>query len=517
MPEKPDTNQADAGQSDRGRVRERLDQTGRRHLANALRVSFRVLTVGMIGVVVLFLCSGVSCIEPESAGIVKVFGRVVKTVDQGLAVTWPFPVGEIEEVDVKIASVPVKEFWLYISPEDQTKPLTAVRPQSEGLRPAWDGALLTGDHSLLHVKLGCHYTISDPVAVKANMSDLKAAVRNAVCSAGIRSAATGTADGLRRTGREQLKKAIKTNAQRRLNLITLDRPAVAALRAKLDQIVGALEPQRRRQASKKLQKFVSVLMQGLRDRQMRDEFLQLIAPGDRTEVRGLLMDLVGAFDHDGVKIITVVVDDMTWPLRAQPAYNDAEKARSDAAVAVNKAMADAHKMLYAAAGRNYRKLVGPLTGTAGRTSATSPAEKDVGLIGRYIEARRAGDEQKAQALLPVIEEVLRDNETGGEARKLISEARALRFSIRQRVEARLDEFNKRIAGYEAAPRLTLDRLWVDMRDKILGNPMAEKIFLPKTDRKIVIEFDRPADIAKQIRDQLLKKAKEKTKRSGQEE
>ena len=176
-----------------------------RHLANALRVSFRLLTVIMIIMMGVYLFTGVKFIEPHQVGIKKFFGRIDGVVDQGLAYTWPYPVGDIDIISIKTQELAIEDFWLHETPRDKTKPLSERSAPRGGLRPGWDGALLTGDRNLLHVKLNCLYVITDPEAFKRNIPEGQDAVkpqdeviRSAICQAAIHAAAQTTADSLMR-------------------------------------------------------------------------------------------------------------------------------------------------------------------------------------------------------------------------------------------------------------------------------------------------------------------------------
>ena len=99
-----------------------------RSLADALRVSFALLTFIMVVVALFYLGTGVATIEPHQAGIKKVFGkRVGPVAREGLAYTWPFPIGEIELVSIKEQKLSIDDFWLHETPEDKTKELSARR------------------------------------------------------------------------------------------------------------------------------------------------------------------------------------------------------------------------------------------------------------------------------------------------------------------------------------------------------------------------------------------------------
>ena len=96
---------------------------------------------------------------------------------------------------------------------------------SEGLRPGWDGALLTGDRALLHVKFTCNYRIGlrnerpDADAIikyLSNTIDPEKVIRAAVCNAAIRAAAIQTVDSILTTGKETFRQNVQELAQRRL-------------------------------------------------------------------------------------------------------------------------------------------------------------------------------------------------------------------------------------------------------------------------------------------------------------
>lgn len=199
-----------------------IDPAGQ-SLADALRVSFRLLTGIMIVVVIGFLLTGLRSIKQQEIGIKKVFGKVTGTADPGLAYTWPFPIGEIQTVTTSEQSLTIDDFWLFEQASDLTKKLSQRRPPPGGLRPGLDGALLTGDRNLLHTKLVCQYVIADDVGALAFVTHVEnpdELIHAEVCEATIATAAAMTADDIKRAGKEKFAKAVRKEAQRRLNAIT---------------------------------------------------------------------------------------------------------------------------------------------------------------------------------------------------------------------------------------------------------------------------------------------------------
>lgn len=170
-------------------------------LANALRASFRLLSFIMIIVVILFLLTGLASIDTSQVGVVTRFGKILGIAEEGLTYAWPFPVGRIEKLDISQQEVQIDDFWMFESPDQQR-----MAP-SEGLRAGMDGALLTGDNNLYHVKLSAGYRIrrswdrsteQDPaLQYMLNVSNPKEMIRSAVCEAAIKAASMRTADNLR--------------------------------------------------------------------------------------------------------------------------------------------------------------------------------------------------------------------------------------------------------------------------------------------------------------------------------
>ncbi len=129
----------------------RLDAASQ-SLADALRATFRILKAVMVLLVIAFLFSGLIRVDENEEAIVLRFGRPTAGVRHpGLSLAWPFPIDETIRLPVN---------------EHKTLSLNMLHwPASErtprGLDPVRDGALLTGDRGLVHVKWTLTYKIKD--------------------------------------------------------------------------------------------------------------------------------------------------------------------------------------------------------------------------------------------------------------------------------------------------------------------------------------------------------------------
>jgi regulator of protease activity HflC (stomatin/prohibitin superfamily) len=177
-------------------------------LARALRSSFRLLTALMVFVLILFAVIETKSIGPNEVGLIYRFGKIQdQVVEEGLAYAWPFMIGKVEKVPTSQEEIEINDFWIFEKPEDRTKDLVDRNVPSDGLRPGYDGVLLTGDQSLYHVRLRCAYqvrsgkdrldeSIHPAIQYKLNVTNAPEMVRSAVCSAAIWAAGHRTINDL---------------------------------------------------------------------------------------------------------------------------------------------------------------------------------------------------------------------------------------------------------------------------------------------------------------------------------
>lgn len=116
----------------------------KRSLADALRVSFALLSALMILVVLAFIFSGWRQIDTTERGVKLLFGRIVghgdrRVVQPGLRFSWPEPIGQIRTISTKQAELGIKEFWIFEMPEEANLLLAERIPPTEGLHRAGTG------------------------------------------------------------------------------------------------------------------------------------------------------------------------------------------------------------------------------------------------------------------------------------------------------------------------------------------------------------------------------------------
>lgn len=416
-------------------------------LADALRLSFRLLSFFMIFVLALFLLTGLSQIQPNERGVRLLFGKIrgagtARVLGEGLAWSLPEPVGRVIKVPTAERKLEIDDFWFHVKAEDALKKISELRAPPGGLRPGWDGALLTGDRALVHVKFTCNYRIgfkgdkpnaATVIDYVSNVIDPEEVVRSAVCNAAIRVAATLTVDRILNAGK-----------------------------------VAGPGPTAGQPGEE------------------RNEFSDAIK-----EIGQERLDAM----QSGIRISSVKIESRIAPLAARDAFVAVNTARREKDTLRDKALRDANTILGQAVGEAWKDLVDSPAGQA------RPGQKP--LLKRYARAREAGDEAMADKLLEEINRLLVSSKTKGQAAKIIEDAKRYNNSIRQSVKARAKRFKELIPEFNTSPRLMTTRLWADVKENILKSRIIAKYYLTPG-QKFVIKLGRDPKVINRINEELLK-------------
>ena len=427
--------------------------TAARSLSDALGWSFKLLSVIIALVLCGFLLTGVKVIKNNERGLIKVFGAIVgDEARPGLAITWPFPIGEIEVVSTKPNDLTIEDFWMFEPLGEKTKSLAERQVMQAGLRPGWDGVLYTGDKGLLHMKLECRYEIKSAKALRltvpaqyifkdSNNEDVVVEpTRSAICESAIKVAAEWTAD------------RIQDHSGRFLELVQ------QAAQERLDELKCGIS----------------------------------------------------------IVNLTIPREGITRPLAVRPLYDQAQAARSQKGQAIGQAMTDAGTMLNNAAGSSLRKkLVGDnlLPGTGEPASRPSEVEDpETDLIGEYNNARDMADREalkgnkdaeakalaRAEHLLEKIDEALTSNLAGGEVVKIVKAADTDVTAMKEGLKGRSRRFDELYAEYRKDRHFMMESLWLQARQDILNDPRILKYYVSTGEGKTVIKINHDPDFLKDL-------------------
>jgi len=130
-------------------------------LADALRTSFRILKLLMVVLVALFLLSGVFTVEQNEEAVVLRLGRLSGDVRQpGLHWAFPYPIDQVVRLPVRQSNeLSLDSHWLHLRENERDRPITQIQREHGGLKPGLDGALLTADGGLFHIRWKVIYSI----------------------------------------------------------------------------------------------------------------------------------------------------------------------------------------------------------------------------------------------------------------------------------------------------------------------------------------------------------------------
>src|SRR5262245_30772255 len=159
------------------------DDAGTQALSEALRSSFVIVKVLMVGLVILFICSGVFTVPSQKRAIILRFGKPVGTgekmlLEPGLHWSWPYPIDE--KIFIPLGQQTVRSTIGWYATTLGGEP---VNPGAPSLNPAAEGYTITADANIIHVSAMLNYRITDPLKYALSFVTASNAVQNALRSA----------------------------------------------------------------------------------------------------------------------------------------------------------------------------------------------------------------------------------------------------------------------------------------------------------------------------------------------
>ncbi|MCP4248409.1 MAG: hypothetical protein GY778_15285 [bacterium] len=174
-------------------------------LADALRASFGVLKAIMIILVVLFAFSGLKCVQEHQRAVLLRFGKLSSDPEREPGLAWALPYPVDETLRVGVTAERLSFFDMHTA--QQGSPFG-------GLDPARDGALLTADKGLVHVKWSLVYRVDDLANFVRTVSDAnddktKELIGTLLEHAAVRAATRYTAAEIAQTRTDELAREVK--------------------------------------------------------------------------------------------------------------------------------------------------------------------------------------------------------------------------------------------------------------------------------------------------------------------
>lgn len=145
-------------------------EAANKSLADALRITYRLILALMVALVLVFIFTGVKQVNESEVGVKVTFGRIVgRNLQPGAHFNLPFPLGEILAVSQSQKSVGIDRAFVPTG-YNPANPLDRQGYGNMTLRPGIDGSLVTADGSLVHARLSVGYRITDADAFLENLS-----------------------------------------------------------------------------------------------------------------------------------------------------------------------------------------------------------------------------------------------------------------------------------------------------------------------------------------------------------
>ncbi|GAB4384847.1 MAG: hypothetical protein Kow0022_08710 [Phycisphaerales bacterium] len=202
---------------------EQLMDPANQSLAEALRITYRIVQAAMVVLVFLFLFSGVQRIGEGERGIPLLFGRpTAEQLDPGLHFSAPFPIGEIVKIDATTSKVELmRQYWPQVKAGGEEDPIDRI-PATTQLSPEKDGSLVTADLNIAHAQWKVEYRRVNQRQFAENIHpDAERAIVSKAVERGIvRVIAETTIDNLLKSGESSegtIASRIKEIAQRMLS------------------------------------------------------------------------------------------------------------------------------------------------------------------------------------------------------------------------------------------------------------------------------------------------------------
>lgn len=406
---------------------QQLGDDASRSLADALRISFKVLRVLIFALILLFIFSGFFYVQANEVAVRLRFGAITDngqgrdflTADGGPYFRFPAPIDEVIRVPTTSQTIEVdRAFWYEADSRNPDEPNPRTR---QTLSPGRDGSLLTGDGNLVHGRFTITFRVQPQDAVTF--------VRNV----------GGDADG-----------EFLGDPMRRARQVVM----VAA-----EQAITAAAAE------------VTAL-----------EFLQSAQYTAR--MRQKLVSLLTDEMETGITVESVIANNRVAPPAAQAAFSAVTTAETERQTQVLNAEQDRVSRLSGVAGEGYEPLLAAidLYNDAGRDDQQELEAAALSAINMMLDGTPSGealepvvalieDEQRRAALAPFVDpqNPLSGVTVGGEAAQLIAAAGEYRAQREEQVEADVQQFEALLATYRQQPEITRFNLWQNMREQIFTN------------------------------------------------
>lgn len=177
------------------------DDASSQALSDALKSSFGIVRVLMVGLFIVFLGSGFFTVGPQERAVILRFGKPVGEGEKalrgpGFNWAWPYPIDEVVRIPItQVQTVSSTVGWYATSAAAEAA--GQEPPPGDSLNPTRDGYVITADGNVLHVRGTLRYRIKEPgLQYVFSFGDTSNLVQNAFNHAIVYAAATYKVDDI---------------------------------------------------------------------------------------------------------------------------------------------------------------------------------------------------------------------------------------------------------------------------------------------------------------------------------
>lgn len=406
-------------------------------LADALRIAYRLLMLGIVVMVGVYAMSGFQTIQEAERGVRTTFGRISgENLTPGLRMSWPAPIGEILRVKTSQETMPlVTDFFPAIS-DAERKQLEEKGIQGlantggDRLDPDTDGMLLTADGYLVHAMWQVSYRRSSDAQLLRTIAVVDDA-----------------------TGEPSFESRIVISAVRR-----------GVVHAAATMSVGEF-------------------LYDQADPNRKGEFLTVAK-----RAKLVAQDMLNALNA-GIEIQDLNALNRMPPRRLIAEFNKVVSAESDKRKKIDDANSDARQRMQGTAGEAASTLLKLIDQYESQIALGKQSEAAQTLQLLHDAMQRKPITLSDRTFTPNV---------AGSVSRLLSEAQQYRTSVVTRAQGEATAYVAKLAAFKSNPQVFLTNEWTDALGTFMGRDSVQTLTLPIATGLIVLQINRDPDIARRI-------------------
>lgn len=425
-------------------VAEMLDPASK-SLADALRIMYRLLLVGMVVIVAVYFLSGFKRVNETESGVRTVLGKITSSdIPPGFAPSFPEPIGELIRVQTGEQSLALhREFFFRVSDsEEQLVADKGLQALADGgnnaIDPDSEGALITADGNLVHSRVLLTY---------------------------------------QRTGASK-------------NLLNIAN----------DDGTGAIEREIVRAAARR--GMVHAASRTTADEFLRNQTNAGRSDGETRSVERIARDSAQEFLNSlnsGIEIKTFSLKFATPPRFLMRTFNEVQAAQSTASNEVDRSEAARKERLNQAAGEAAELLLSQIEAYDRATTLGDSAKAGATLDVIHKIMMREPVNINGETIQP---------NTFGNVSTVISGAQRYRTEVVGEAQSDASLFKAKQAAFKSNPDVMVSSEWAHALQAFLSRDSVQTMILPPSSDRVVVQINRdPAILREQEQERQTREAK----------